>query len=171
MAAADVFVSGNRGTALPHIFKLTSSSLSQAPPLSLSLSFYEAPVAAEQREEVIFPTSGNQGRHHCHVDSDATRASPSPLSSPEALSSSHESIPPLNFAWDLFPMPLSAGVRATGDSVHTTDHGEHRSDRPDLLSMMVAPAHHGVPRFTGADHRSSASVLPEREAHAWTAQT
>ena len=55
------------------------------------------PLAANRPGEASFLISGNRGCRHCPGHSGTTRASPSPFSSPETSSSSHEPIPLLNF--------------------------------------------------------------------------
>ena len=55
------------------------------------------PLAANRLGEVSFPISGNRSCRHCPGHSGATRASPSPVSPPEAFSSSREPFPLLDF--------------------------------------------------------------------------
>ena len=109
--------------------------------------------------------SDNRSRRHCPGHSGATRASPSPLSSPGTPSPPRESIPMLDFDRDSLReknhfarRPPSAAKLTAGSSVHPRDHINHRSNRLDPLSTRMASILRTVPSFAGEPRRSSASV-------------
>ena len=137
-----------------------------------------SPMAANRPGEVFFPTSRNRSRRHCLSHSGATRASPSPLSSPGASSPPSESIPLLDFDRDspreknhFARRPPSAAKLAAGSSVHPRDRIDHRSDRLDPLNPRMASVCQTVPPFASEHRQSSTSVRSAKATRAWTGQT
>jgi len=157
MAVAGDLIPGCHGTAIARLFKgPPSSSRPSSNSYHLSHSLTNPPVVAERPEMVIFFFSGNHDRRLCLVHSNATRASPSPLSSPTASCSTHESVPTLDFDQDSpqakapsHPTPPSAGKLVAGDSVHVGDLGGYPRVRLDPLSTPMSSDLQGTPPFAG----------------------
>ena len=175
MAVAGDLIRSRRGTALPRYKKGPRAPLS-----THATSGYPrgTPIARNRQGNAAFFISGNSCRRHCLVHSGATRASPSPLSSPEVLSSSREQIPLLNLVREPSPPQnhfateaSSATKLAAGSSLRPHRPGNHRDDRTGVAHPSPPLGPREEPPVAGDDRRSSASARDRGRRGRKTSQT
>ena len=172
---AGELIHGRRGTALPRYKKGPRAPLS-----THATSGYPrgTPIARNRQGNAAFFISGNSCRRHCLVHSGATRASPSPFSSPRTPPSIQEPNPLLDF--DREPSPpqnhfatkaSSAAKLAAGSSLRPHLPDDHRDDRPGVADPSPPLGPREEPPVAGDDRRSSASARDRGRRGRKTSQT
>ena len=136
------------------------------------------PIARNRQGNAAFFVSGNSCRRHCLVHSGATRASPSPLSSPEVLSSSREQIPLLNLVREPSPPQnhfateaSSAAKLAAGSSLRPHLPDDRREDRPGVADPSPPSGPRKEPPVAGDDRRTPRLGTGQRKRREKTSQT